>query len=309
MRVTITGGTGFLGRALARRLTEAGDAVHVTGRRRPQDFDPRVAFSLWDVMAAQPPRECLSGAEAVVHLAGETVAQRWTAAAKARIRASRVEGTRRLVAALASLERRPAVLIAASAIGIYGDRGDEWLTESSPPGRGFLAELAVEWERESAEARKLGLRVTLLRIGIVLGPQGGALARMLPLFRLGLGGALGSGVQWMSWIHLEDLVELMSFALREPRLEGPLNAVAPNPVRNAEFTRTLAAALGRPASLRVPAFALRLRFGEMASMLLESQRVRPQAALAAGFGFRRPELAPALEDLLSQDTAREAAGP
>jgi uncharacterized protein (TIGR01777 family) len=300
MRVTLTGGTGFIGRALARRLLEEGHAVHLLARRRPEGTEPRAAFSVWDAAAGDPPLESLEHTQAVIHLAGEPVAQRWSEAAKARIRASRVEGTRRLVGALARLERPPGVLVSASAIGIYGSRGDEWLTESSPPGHGFLAEVVRQWEREAQAAEALGLRVVRLRIGVVLSREGGALARMLPAFRAGLGGRLGSGRQWMSWIHLEDLVKLILFAVRTPGLRGPVNAVAPHPATNAEFTRALAAALRRPAFWRVPGFLLRALFGEMASVLLDSQRVRPEAALAAGFRFRRPELAEALRDLLGR---------
>jgi hypothetical protein len=237
--------------------------------------------------------------DAVVHLAGEPIAQRWTAAAKQRIRESRVEATRRLVAQLAKLERAPRVLVAASAIGIYGSRGDEVLTEASAPGSDFLAEICVAWEQAAREAAALGIRVVSVRFGIVLGREGGALARMLPPFRLGVGGRLGSGRQWMSWIHLEDALGLLEFALGRDALAGPLNATAPNPVVNAEFTRRLAAALHRPAFTPAPAFALKLMFGEMAGMLLNGQRVEPRAALAAGYTFRYPELAPALNQLLA----------
>jgi len=298
MQVALTGGTGFIGRALLRRLLEQGHTVRLAGRRRPPDLDAPVAFSHWDVLAGGPPAEFLEGAEAVIHMAGEPVAQRWTAKAKARIRASRVEATRQLVQALAETAQRPRTLVCASAIGIYGARGDEWLSEDSPPGRGFLAELAQAWEMEARAAEAWGLRVVRLRIGVVLGPDGGALARMLPVFRLGLGGKLGSGRQWMSWIHLHDLIELILWAVGETRLCGAVNATAPNPVSNAEFTRVLAQVLRRPAIMRVPAFALRMALGEMASVLLDSQRVRPEAALVARFQFRWPELGPALGDLL-----------
>lgn len=286
-----------MGRAAAQRLSEEGYEVHLTGRRKPADAALRFGFSAWDVLKEDPPQECLT-ADWLVHLAGEPVAQRWTAAAKARIRASRVEGTRRLVEALARNSRRPEALVCASATGIYGARGDQWLTENSPPGRGFLAEVAQEWEQQAVAAEALGVRVVRLRMGVVLGRRGGALARMLPAFGLGLGARLGSGAQWMSWIHLEDLAELIAFALQQVRLYGPVNATAPQPVTNAEFTRALAAVLRRPALLRAPALLLRLLLGEMATVLLDSQRVRPEAALAAGFRFRRPELGPALAHLL-----------
>ncbi len=296
MNITLTGATGFIGRRLAGRLLVGSHSLHVLGRRAV----PGLSLSAWDAGGnASPPLESLRDSQAVVHLAGEPVSQRWTPEARQRIRSSRVEGTRRLVEALAAFPRPPAVLVCASAIGIYGSRGDEILTESSPPGGGFLAEVCQEWEQAADQAASAGIRVVKLRTGVVLGPGGGALQRMLPLFKAGLGGRLGSGRQWMSWINLEDLVELICLALEQPELAGPVNATAPSPVTNAEFTRQLAARLRRPALLPVPAFALRMVFGEMASVLLDSQRVLPQAALAAGFRFRYPELGPALRDLLA----------
>jgi uncharacterized protein (TIGR01777 family) len=225
------------------------------------------------------------------------VGQRWTVEAKQRIRESRVVGTRKLVEALATLPRRPEALICASAIGYYGSRGDEILTESSAPGSGFLPEVCVAWEREAQAAEALGIRVVRVRTGVVLAAGGGALARMLPPFRMGVGGRLGSGRQWMSWIHLEDMAALFRFAV-ESQVRGALNGVAPHAVTNSEFTRELAHALGRPAVFPVPEFALRLLFGEMAEVLLASQRVAPGAAQAAGFRFRFPQLAPALAGLL-----------
>jgi uncharacterized protein (TIGR01777 family) len=235
----------------------------------------------------------------VVHLAGEPLAQRWTAEAKRTIRESRVEGTRALVGSLARLSPRPAMLVSASAVGIYGSRGDQLLTEDSAPGSGFLADVCAEWERTAGVANALGIRVVIVRTGVVLG-HGGALARMLPVFKLGLGGRLGSGRQWMSWIHIDDLTALIEFVLSGARLRGPVNATAPNPVTNAEFTRTLASALHRPAFAVVPAFALKMLFGEMASVLLDSQRVLPKAAQAAGFQFRYPDLGPALAGLVGR---------
>jgi hypothetical protein len=296
MRIALTGATGFIGRRLIERLLDCGHALRLLGRK-PFGSLP---FSSWDAGGADPPpEESLRETEAVIHLAGEPVAQRWTQEAKRRIRASRVEGTRRLVEALAALPQRAGVLISASASGIYGARGDDILTESTPPGGGFLAEVCLEWERAAAGAEALGLRVIRLRIGTVLGRGGGALARLLRPFKAGLGGRLGNGRQWMSWIHLDDLVELIRFAAESPGLRGPVNAVAPNPVTNADFTRQLAAVLRRPAALPVPAFTLRAVFGEMASVLLDSQRVAPEAALAAGFDFRYPELGLALKELLA----------
>ena len=274
MIITLTGATGFIGRALAARLTAAGHTVHPFSLRSPR---------------------ALQISDAVIHLAGEPVAQRWTPDVKRRIRESRVEGTRRLIAMLPAL---PNVFICSSAVGFYGSRGDEILTETSPPGTGFLAEVCTAWEGAADEASALGARVVNLRTGVVLGGRGGALDRMLPPFRMGVGGRLGTGRQWMPWIHLDDHLDLVEFALAQTRVSGPLNAVAPNPVTNREFTATLARALGRPAFLPAPAFALKAMFGEMASVLLASQRVIPRAALDAGFIFRHPELGVALQDIL-----------
>lgn len=297
MRVVITGGTGLIGSALARRLAQAGHEVIVTGRRAPRTMPELVSFRPWNTQEPLPPA-MFEGASAVVHLVGETIAQRWTENAKARIRASRIESTRKLVEALAASRERPTTLVCASATGIYGDRGDEWLSESSAPGKDFLADLARQWEEAAMGGLRWGLRVVLLRIGVVLDPRGGALARMLPAFRLGLGAKLGSGRQWMSWIHIADLAELAVRAIEDKHLAGPVNAVAPAPVTNAEFTRALGRVLRRPVVLRVPAWLLRRMFGEMAEVLLASQRVRPEAALRAGFVFRHPDLVQALEDLL-----------
>jgi len=276
MKIGITGASGFLGRHLMQRLAASGHQVEALARR-----PAHVA------------------AEAVIHLAGEPVAQRWSPEAKARIRDSRVEGTRRLVGVLARESSRPQVLVSASAIGLYGPRGDEVLDETSAAGQGFLSSVATEWEDAARQAEGLGIRVVLLRIGILLG-NGGALAKMLQPFRLGVGGRIGSGRQWMSWIHMEDAVNMVLFALENASFRGPVNATAPNPVTNLAFTRELAAALHRTAILPVPALALKMLFGEMAGLLLTGQRVVPKAALAAGFRFRFPQLAPALVDLLAR---------
>lgn len=281
MDVAITGASGFLGRALSERLRGSGHSV--------------TAISL----RTQPPPEIFAGCKAVVNLAGEPVAQRWTAAARERISNSRIQGTRSLVAALR--ERPPAVLVSASAVGYYGSRGDEILTEDSPPSSDFLGQLALGWEHEAHVAEQYGVRVVTPRIGVVLGSGGGALAQMLRPFRLGAGGRLGTGTQWMSWIALDDLVSLIELAIADTAMSGPVNAVAPNPVTNAVFTRELAAVLHRPAIFPVPAFALKILFGEMSQILLEGQRVIPQAALRAGFRFRFAELAEALRAAVSPD--------
>jgi uncharacterized protein (TIGR01777 family) len=230
------------------------------------------------------------GCDAIVHLAGEPVAQRWTDAARQRIASSRVDGTRKLVEAMRS--NPPHVLVSASAIGYYGSRGDELLTESSSSGDDFLARLAVDWEREARRAEEFGVRVVTLRIGVVLG-RAGALAKMLPIFRLGLGGRIADGRHWMSWIHIDDLARMIQFAIENP-VHGVMNATAPNPVTNAEFTRELGKALHRPAIFPVPKFALKMMFGEMASVVWASQRVMPEAAARAGFQFEFPEVRAAL---------------
>ncbi len=298
MHVAITGASGLIGRRLVETLLAHGHSVNLLSRKGSLER-AGAQSSIWNPEDGPPSAGKLSGADAVIHLAGEPVAQRWTATAKRRIHDSRIVGTRRLVEGLAGLERRPAILIAASAIGYYGSRGDEILDESARPGGGYLAELCVEWEREAAAAEKLGIRVARIRIGVVLDAGGGALGRMLPAFRWGVGGRLGDGKQWLSWIHIADLAELFRHVL-ENSLGGAWNGVAPNPVTNAEFTRVLGRALRRPAMLPVPAVVLRLLFGEMSEMLMAGQRVVPGAAEAAGFRFLYPELAPALSDLLDR---------
>ncbi len=297
MKIAISGASGFIGTRLLQTLTAAGHQLYVFSRRASANLPPGVGLSVWDPIAGEPAPKDLRDRDAVIHLAGENVGQRWTAEAKRRILESRVNGTRNLVAALAKLTERPATLICASATGYYGPRGDEILDESAAPGNGFLAEVCAAWEREARAAESLGMRVVRVRIGLVLDAHGGALQRMLPPFRMGVGGRLGEGRQWMSWIHLDDLAALFRFALEHP-LAGPVNGVAPEPVTNADFTRALAKALRRPAFFPVPGFALRAMFGEMAEMLLTGQRVEPRAAQAASFRFRFPRLDGALADLL-----------
>jgi len=279
MNVAVTGASGFIGRRAVEFLRARGHEARPISLR------------------SAPSPQQLAGCDAVVHLAGEPVAQRWTAAAKKRILDSRVEGTRTLVSAMR--EHPPNVLVSASGIGYYGSCGDEILTEQSPPGADFLGQVAAAWEHEALEAEKLGVRVVRLRIGVVLGPGGGALGKMLLPFRMGVGGRLGPGTQWMSWIHIEDLCGMILFALRESTLRGVLNATSPHPVINAEFTRALARAVARPAVIPAPAFALKLMLGEMAGMLLGSQRAVPDAATRAGFEFRYPEIGAALIQILS----------
>jgi uncharacterized protein (TIGR01777 family) len=300
MNVTVTGATGFIGNRLVHELLQAGHSIHALGRKRNAGLPQAVGFSEWRSTEAEPPAESLAAADAIVHLAGEPVAQRWTPEVKERIRSSRVDGTRNLVKALLKQAQRPRVLICASAIGYYGSRGDEVLTETSLPGRDFLAQVVVDWEQAARQAEALGIRVVPLRFGVVLGKDGGALTKMLPPLRLGLGGRLASGQQWMSWIHVDDVIGLIRFALENSAARGPMNATSPHPATNAEFTRELAAVLHRPAIFPVPRFALKTLFGEMAEIILGSQRVIPKAAQSAGFQFQYPELRPALLRLLSE---------
>jgi uncharacterized protein len=300
MNITVTGATGFIGSRLVDDLLQAGHSIHAIGRKRSAGLPQAVKFSEWKSTEVEPPPESLATADALVNLAGEPVAQRWTPEVKRRIRSSRVDGTRNLVNALAKQSHHPRVLVCASAIGYYGSRGDEVLTETSAPGRGFLAQVVIDREEAGRQAEALGIRVVSLRFGVVLGKDGGALAKMLPPFRLGLGGRFASGQQWMSWIHVNDVIGLIRFALEHATARGPMNATSPHPVTNAEFTRELAAALHRPAIFPVPKFALNLLFGEMADILLGSQRVIPEGAQNAGYRFQYPELKQALVRLLSE---------
>jgi uncharacterized protein (TIGR01777 family) len=301
MRALVTGATGFIGRRLLGKL----DRPIVLSRdgaraeRLLSQFGVR-AFS-WNSETEPAPAEAFEGVEAVFHLAGEPIADgRWTAAKKMRVRDSRLAGTRNLVRTLLQLEHKPNVLISASAIGYYGDRGDESVDETAGPQRDYLAELCAAWEQESQKAGEAAIRVVNPRIGIVLG-SGGALAKMLLPFKLGLGSPLGNGRQWMSWIHIDDLVGLLMFAAKQNDIAGPVNATAPNPVTNRQFTKTLGRVLRRPTILPpVPGFVLRLGMGEFARVLLASQKVTPKAAEIAGYQFMHPELEGALRDVLGR---------
>ena len=299
MNITITGGTGFIGRRLIARLLVGGHSLHLLVRHARIGLGPQVQCSVWNALDIEPAPESLADADAVIHLAGEPVSQRWTPAAKRGILESRLEGTRRLIEALSRQPRRPSVLVCASAVGFYGSRGDAILTESAPAGEGFLSDVCTVWEKTADAALKLGMRVVKLRTGMTLGKEGGALAQMLTPFRWGVGGKVASGEQWISWIHVEDLVELIQFSVESAGLCGPVNATAPNPVTNGVFTKELAAALHRPAFLTLPAAVLQGVYGEMAEIVLASQRALPQAALAAGFRFHYPDLGAALRDLLA----------
>lgn len=298
MRITVTGANGFIGRRLAERARADGHTVHLLLRKPQPGLPAGTAYSLWDALGNEPPVAAFEGADAVIHLAGEPVAQRWTDEVKKRILRSRTVGTQRLVQALTLTREKPRVLVSASAIGYYGSRGDELLHEESAAGGDYLADVAEQWEGAARLAEAIGVRVVLARIGIVLGREGGALQQMLLPFKLGAGGRLGDGQQWMSWIHVEDLVSLLLAMVTNESYRGPVNAVAPNPVRNEEFTAVLARTLRRPALFPVPEWALRLLYGEMAKVVMGSQRVDPRVARGAGFVFAHPDLGPALRDLL-----------
>jgi hypothetical protein len=298
MKILVTGSSGLIGSALVPFLTMGGHQV--TRLVRTQSRAGEMALH-WDPDSGVLDPKSLENLDAVVHLAGENIAERWTLAKKTRIRDSRVKGTRLLSDTLARLETPPKVLVCASAIGYYGDRGAEVLTEASPPGGNFLAGVCRDWEAASEPAQQRGIRVVLSRFGMVLSPAGGALAKMLPPFRMGLGGAVGSGQQYVSWIAINDAIGALHHALVTDTLQGPINTVAPQVVTNQEFTKVLGKVLGRPTVLPMPAFAARLMFGEMADeLLLASARVQPSQLVSTGFTFRYPDLEAALRHVLAK---------
>ena len=300
MKVLVSGSTGLIGSALVGELSVGGDIVTRLLRSSPKEKKGGTAH--WDPGTGTVDPEGLGGHDAVVHLAGENIAGTpWSPERKKRIRDSRVAGTRLLCESLLRLERLPNTLVCASATGIYGDRGEEVLREESKPGKGFLAEVCRDWEEATGEAARKGMRVVNLRIGMVLSQEGGALAKMLPAFRAGAGGRIGSGWQYMSWIALPDLVGAIRHAIATDSLAGPVNAVSPHPVTNREFTKTLGHVLGRPTVAFLPAFAARLLFGEMADeLLLASARVEPAKLLASGYRFLLPEAEGAMRYLLGK---------
>jgi uncharacterized protein (TIGR01777 family) len=305
MRVAVIGATGFIGRALVRELTDHGHAV-IALTRRPEsarglfgEHRTSVMIERWDPAIQAP----LSACDAVANLAGEKVSGRWTPAKKAEIKSSRVDGTRAVVEAIERMETRPQAFVCASAVGYYGDRGDEVLTEESPPGDDFLAEVCKEWEAEAKRVERLGVRSASVRVGIVMGRGGGALEEMEKPFRLGVGGKLGDGRQWVPWVHRADIAGIFRHAIEHPEISGPANGVAPEPVRNETLTGMLAQALRRPALLAVPGFALRLYLGEFADAVLGGQRVVPKVAQESGYRFRFPTLAAAFDDLYPKRAA------
>jgi uncharacterized protein len=294
MTYLVTGATGLIGTRLVEHLVSHGDAVYYLARKRSSKLPSQASFHPWDTKE-KPELNALSRIDTIIHLAGEPIAQRWSDEVKKRIYDSRVDGTRRLVAAIRELKHKPYALISASAVGYYGDRGDEVVTEATKPGTDFLAEVCRDWEREASRARDLGLRVVPIRIGTVLGREGGALKKMLPAFRLGMGGTFGTGRQWMPWIHVDDLVRLFLFAADNATINSAMNGSSPEPVTNAQFTKALGNVLHRPAVIPVPKFAMKLILGEMADFLFTSLRVIPQAAEQARFQFEYPRLEDALQ--------------
>jgi uncharacterized protein (TIGR01777 family) len=298
MKIVISGATGLVGTALAHALRDEGHSV----ARLVRAGNAKTGDILWDPDAAQGDLAALEGADTFVNLNGASIGDGpWTPERKNLLRSSRVNTTRFLVNAFSRLTRKPGAFLSASAIGFYGSCGDEILTETSASGTDFLSELSREWEREAQRAESFGIRTAVLRFGVILSARGGALPRMLTPFKWGVGGRLGDGKQWMSWIALDDVIGVIRWALTDSQVTGPVNVVAPGPVRNLEFTRVLAKALHRPAVLPAPAFALRLLLGEMAdALLLGSQRVRPEKLLALGYPFRFDKLEPALRSALAE---------
>ncbi len=301
MKILVTGATGFVGKVLLKVLQKRGHDIVVLTRNveaAGSKIPVHCRAHEWDPAASLPPNEALDGVEAVVHLAGENIAGgRWTARRKRMISDSRVISTRHLVQAMERMDTKPRVFVSASAIGIYGDAGDSLLTEESPLAEGFLAEVCKDWENEIFKAKNSGIRTVALRTGVVLGNDGGAMDKMLPPFRMGLGGPLGNGRQWMSWIHILDLAHMYIHAIENDSVEGAYNAVSPQPEQNTQFTKTLGECLNRPAILPVPGFALKLVFGEMAEILLASQKVSAEKIINTGFVFGFPELPSALKEI------------
>jgi len=298
MKTLVTGGTGFVGANLVHKL----ENPIILGRNpdRIRKMFKGVEAGKWNADGDLDPA-LFSGVDTVYHLAGESVFnERWTPEKKDRIMRSRVEGTRTLVNAFAKLEKRPATFICSSAVGFYGSRGDAILTEASAPGNDFLASVCQKWEEEAARAAQFGIRVVMLRTGLVLDQTGGALKQMLGPFKMGVGGHLGNGRQYMSWIHIDDLIGIMLHAAANPDIHGPVNAVSPNPVTNREFTAALGAALHRPAILPVPGFVLKAALGEFATVVLSSQRVIPDKLVQAGYHFLYPTLPDALKAAINR---------
>jgi uncharacterized protein (TIGR01777 family) len=298
MRITITGATGLIGSKLVAALQERGDEVTVLTRDPSKVRD--LEAHAWDPAAGPAAAAALEGRDAVVHLAGEKIDQRWSGDVKRRIRESREQGTRNLVEGIRAVGERPGILLSASGVGYYGPRGDEPVPEDAPPGDDFLAGVCVAWEAEARKAGELGVRVVTFRQGVVLG-AGGALSKMLPFFKLGVGGPVAGGKQRLAWIHADDVVGMYLSALDDGRWSGPVNATAPEPPTNAAFSKSLGRAIHRPAALPVPGFAVRLLYGDMATIVVTGQNAVPQRATELGYRHRHPDLDQALKSALSGD--------
>lgn len=298
MKLVISGASGFIGSTLVERLANKNHTLILLSRSRRDGGRSNIQWTAWEPGQAGTWQEAMDGADGVIHLAGEPIAgKRWSEAQKQRLRESRIDTTRMIVAGIAKAKQKPKFLINSSAVGYYGPHGDETLTEESPPGSDFLGQLCAAWEAEASKAREQGLRVSLVRTGIVLGKGKGALAKMVPPFKLFAGGRLGSGKQWLPWIHIEDEVGLIDFLVDHEKADGPFNATAPNPVTMDEFCKALGRVLNRPSWAPVPASILSLMLGEMAEMLLTGQRALPQAAQKLGYEFKYPNVLEALESL------------
>jgi uncharacterized protein (TIGR01777 family) len=303
-RVTVTGATGMLGSRLVRALRERGDEVTVLSRspgRAREAFGDDVEAHAWDPSAGPAPAEALAGRDAVVHLSGENVAQRWTDASQRRILESREQGTRGLVAGLRAAEPRPAALVSSSAVGYYGPHGEEEVPEDTPPGGDFLARVCIAWEREALAAEELGMRVVRVRTGVVLDKDGGALGKMLPFFKAGVGGPVAGGRQMMPWVHADDVAGIYLRAVDDAAWSGPVNAAAPRPVSNKAFATALGRALHRPAIAPVPAFAIQLLYGDMSEIVTKGQNAVPRRTLELGYRFEHPDLDEALRSALRSD--------
>jgi uncharacterized protein len=301
VKVLVTGASGFIGSALCDALLVRGDTVVGLTRdpKRARGTNPSVTWHAWEPTLERPPAEAFDGVDGVVNLLGEKINQRWTRESKQRMMESRRTGTHNLVGTIAGLEHKPSVLVSQSAIGFYGDRGEAIVDESGESGKGYDSEVTREWEKAAHEVESTGVRLVVIRTGHVLDPSGGLLHQLLTPFKAGLGGPIGSGEQYVSWIHMEDEIGVVLWALDNEKVSGAINSTAPNPVTNREFTKQLGHALGRPAVVTVPGFTLNLMFGrEFAAILKSGQRVVPRRALDLGYEFRHPELAEAFEDLL-----------
>ncbi len=299
MRVVVTGATGFVGQVVVKQLLQAGCEVVILTRnvaRAAISLGSSCKYFQWDDTNSLPPLEALDGSDGIINLMGETISKRWDEQQKKKIYNSRINGTRRLVEAIEQLAQKPKVFVSASAVGIYGNRGSENLDESSTLADDFLAKVCKDWENEANKARNHGLRVVLIRTGVVIGRNGGALEKMLPIFKLGAGGPVGSGSQYMSWIHIEDLANMYVEALKNENVKGALNGTAPYPATNSEFSKMLGKVLRRPAFMPAPEFAMKLAFGEMSQILLEGQKVLPAKFKEQQFRFRYPTLEMALKE-------------